>query len=167
MQAFKDKARTYQHYYQNKMLKIMHYIGLPLIVFSLLIFLSYFQFSMTNVFSLSIAWIVIACVLAYYIALEWRLGGVLIPVMVLLTVLAHFLTLFGPNKTNLLVLFSCFIVGVVSYLLGFLLSGQRVGFKACCKIALVAPMFLMADALYRFSWFDYLSFLHQPSKEEN
>lgn len=149
MKTFIEQARLYGHYHQQKITLYTHLIGVPLIIFSLMIFFGYFQLLMPNVFHTTIADILTFLLVIYYIRLNWRLGLLLFPVLVLLLWLSFLLSFSGPDTVNIWIMVCSLIIGLVLQLIGHWLEGSRPVFLFNVQQTLVAPMFLLAELLFR------------------
>ena len=107
MERFIKQMSIYHQYHQKLITRISHYIGVPLIVFSLMIVLGWLQFGITEVFTTQLDWLLIAALVIYYLFFEIVIGLSTGVVLVILNVLAGlrkatFIRLDFVNRVELL-----------------------------------------------------------------
>ncbi len=149
--SFVEKAKSYASYHQHPHTKITHYVGVPLIVFSIMIFLGFFRLSMIGVFSVSLACLGTIALLAYYLKLEWRLALSLTPVLLLFLWLAHLISANGPTTGSFWTFIIFFVGGWAAQLVGhFVFEKNRPALMDNIWQVLIAPLFLVAEAYFYF-----------------
>lgn len=148
MKSFIEQAQVYAHYHQKPVTLYTHFIGVPLIIFSLMIFFSFFHLVVPGVFSLTTAEILTALIVIYYVILNWRLGLSITPILILLLWLGHLIGGNGPTQTAITVFIVCFILGWIIQLIGHLIEGNRPAFMTNLWQTIIAPLFLMAEVYF-------------------
>ncbi|WP_367605737.1 DUF962 domain-containing protein [Legionella sp. W05-934-2] len=148
MKSFLDLAQTYAHYHQKPVTLYTHFVGVPLIVFSVMVLFSFLQLVVPGVFSLTSAEILTIAVLIYYILLNWRLGLSITPLFIILLWIAHWVGGDGPSQTSITVFLVCFILGWIIQLIGHLIEGNKPAFLTSLWQMVIAPLFLMAEVYF-------------------
>lgn len=148
MKSFLEQAQTYAHYHQKPVTLYTHFVGIPLIIFSLMVLFSFLHFVVPGVFSLTTAEILTLLVLIYYIRLNWRLGISIIPIFIILLWLGNWVGGGGPTQTSVTIFLVCFIIGWIIQLAGHLIEGNRPAFITGLWQIAIAPLFLMAEIYF-------------------
>ncbi len=126
----------------------MHYVGVPLLILSLLIFLGWFHFSMPAVFNIHFAWLVTLAAVIYYFMLDWQLAIITTIGLIILNYIAGFFSQPQIDALGIYVFLVCFIVGWGLQFLGHYFEGRRPAFFDNLTQALIAPMYLAAEAMF-------------------
>ena len=100
MKSFIEQARFYAVYHQKPVTRYTHFVGVPLIIFSLMVFFGFLHLIIPGVMDTTLASILTFVVLVYYIYLNWRLGLVLVPVFIVLLWLANLFSLCRPHSNG-------------------------------------------------------------------
>ena len=148
MKSFIEQAQFYATYHQKPITRYTHLIGVPLIIFSLMIFLGFFHLIVPGVLDTTLASIATAALLIYYFYLNWRLALVLTPVFIILLWIADLVSWAGPTRSALWTFIITFILGWALQLIGHFIEGKRPAFMDNVWQALVAPLFLAADLFF-------------------
>ena len=167
MKSFLEQAQTYAHYHQRPVTIYTHFVGVPLIIFSLMILFSFLHIVVPGVFSVTSAEILTIVVLIYYILLNWRLGLSITPIFILLLWLGDWIGGNGPTQTNLTIFLVCFIIGWIIQLIGHLIEGNRPAFITNLWQAVIAPLFLMAEVYFLLGKMQALKNSMYPGSVEN
>jgi uncharacterized membrane protein YGL010W len=148
MKTLDEQLKNYNSYHTKFTTRLTHYIGIPLIAFSVLIFMHWFSFSMDNVFSLSFAWLLTLAVLVYYFMLDWQLAGGVAIGLIILNLLALWLGGSSFNTTGFIVFLVCFIGGWALQLGGHFIEGNKPALcDSLCQV-FIAPLFLVAEIFF-------------------
>lgn len=148
MNSFIEQARIYASYHQNPITRYTHFIGVPLIIFSLMVFFSFIHLVIPGVLNLSFAGIATVALLGYYYYLNWRLALALTVIFFALLGLAHLVSRHGPDSQSLWVFVITFVLGWVLQLIGHVIEGKRPALVDNLWQALIAPMFLTAELFF-------------------
>lgn len=148
MKSFIQQAHMYASFHQSPQTRSTHFIGVPLIVFSLMILLGFIKIIMPGVFSTNLAVLVTVAVLAYYFRLNWQLALPLTLILIALLWLASWFSQYGPTSLGIWTFTISFIAGWSVQLYGHYIEGKRPAFMTNLSQALIAPMFLMAESLF-------------------
>lgn len=147
---FIEKARIYASYHTKSATKLTHIIGVPIIVFSLMVFLGFLKISVPGIFATDLAWILTLITLVYYCRLHLLLGLTLVPIFWGLNLLASIVSENGPTSTALEIFFTAFIAGWIIQFIGHFFEKKKPAFVDNLSQVLIAPMFLIAEAYFYF-----------------
>ena len=146
MKTLEDQMSFYAAYHQDARNKATHFVGVPVIVFSLLIPLGWLRMEVGG-FPLSAALVVSALLLLYYLALDLPLGLAMTAVFALMLWGAEPLSqaAFGASLAWFLVLF---VGGWALQLWGHVFEGRKPALVDNLFQVFVAPIFLAAEAFF-------------------
>lgn len=165
MLSFIDQAKQYAQSHQKKSTRYTHFVGVPLIVFSLMLFFSFLHLTVPGYFSRTAAELLTLLVLVYYLVLNWRLALSIAPLLLLLLFLANWLGGSGPSADALILFASCFTIGWILQFLGHLLERNRPAFTQSIWQMLIAPLVLVAEVYFMFGKMPKLqAALHQDGE---
>ena len=136
----------YSAYHRHPKNRLTHYFGVPTIVFSIMLGLSYFSVTLGDM-QVSIALLLMAVLAAYYVYLDPMIGGTLTLVSIPLLMLADHLTTQPPAVAATIGLVA-FFGGWAVQLLGHKFEGNKPALTANLLQIFVAPLFLMAEAYF-------------------
>tara|TARA_B110000263_G_C15282680_1_gene499118 strand:+ start:1094 stop:1570 length:477 start_codon:yes stop_codon:yes gene_type:complete len=139
---------AYGESHQNKTNKIIHWICVPLIMFSLLGILSLVKFSVplsSNVFCINIAYILVFFALLFYSRLSLSISiGMFIVSFVCLFVIYQFELLFSSNKQLFLIYLAVFVVSWIGQFIGHKIEGKKPSFFEDLQFLLIGPAWLLS-----------------------
>jgi uncharacterized membrane protein YGL010W len=143
---FRRELATYARYHRDARNRATHFVGIPAIVFSLLVPLALWRFRLFGT-DASAAWVVTALALAGWIALDVAVGLGLAIMMVPMLVIAEWIarSFSVPTAWSLFALF--FVGGWVFQLVGHVFEGKRPALVDNLFQAFIGPMFIMAELL--------------------
>ena len=142
MQSLAQLMSTYERHHRKTITKLTHFIGVPLIVFSIAILLA-----MLNP---AIAWIAAIILLIYYAMLDLTLSIATAIVLLPMVWYATHLTQLHPTTSPFICFISLFVVGWISQFIGHYFEGNRPAFMESAFQVFVAPIFLVAEVFF---WF--------------
>ncbi len=145
MKSLAEHMAFYGRYHRDPRNRATHYLGVPLIAFSILIPMGLVRFSMGGV-EASLAWAFVAVVLAYYLSRDFTLGVVAVAIFVPITTLADRLAQ-ASLGLSMGIFAACFVGGWVLQLIGHAYEGRRPALVDNFFQIFVAPVFLIAEAL--------------------
>lgn len=146
MKTLEDQMSFYAAYHQDPRNKATHFVGVPTIVFSLMIPLGWLRFEAGGA-SLTAAFVVSAVLVAYYLALDAILGIAMGMVFVAMLWLAEPLTA-APLATGAGWFLGLFVVGWALQLWGHVFEGRKPALVDNLFQVFVAPIFLCAEAFF-------------------
>ena len=150
MKTLEDQMSFYAAYHQDARNKATHFIGVPMIVFSLMIPLGWLRVDVGG-FSLTAALVATTLLLLYYLVLDVLLGIAMGVVFALMLWGAEPLSLaaMGASASWFLVLF---VGGWALQLWGHVYEGRKPALVDNLFQIFVAPIFLAAEVLFAFGY---------------
>lgn len=148
MQSFIEQARIYGTYHLKPITRYTHFVGVPLIIFSLMVLFGFLHLVIPGVMDITLAGLATFALLVYYYFLNWRLALVLTAVFIILLWLANLVSYHGPTSSALWIFLITFILGWALQLIGHLFEGNRPALLDNVWQALIAPMFLTAELFF-------------------
>jgi uncharacterized membrane protein YGL010W len=142
MRTLEDQMSIYAAYHQDARNKATHFIGVPVIVLSLMIPLAWLRFE-----GISAAMVVTAALLAYYLVLDLGLGLAMCAVMGALLWIGQMLAdqgaLIGWIWFGIL-----FVGGWILQLVGHVYEGRKPALVDNLFQIFIAPLFLAAEVFF-------------------
>jgi len=146
MKTLEDQMSFYAAYHQDPRNKATHFVGVPMIVFSLMIPLGWLRFEAGGA-SLTAAFVVSAALIAYYLALDAILGIAMGLVFAALLWLADPISA-APIATGAGWFLGLFVAGWALQLWGHVFEGRKPALVDNLFQVFVAPIFLCAEAFF-------------------
>jgi len=142
MKRIEEQMSTYAAYHQDPRNKATHFIGVPVIVLSLFIPLAWLRFG-----DISMAMVLAAVLIAYYLVLDVPLGLAMLVVFAALAWLGEQIAMQGAvaGWSWFAVLF---VGGWILQLVGHVYEGRRPALADNLFQIFVAPIFLAAEAFF-------------------
>lgn len=141
---FARQLATYASYHRDARNRATHFIGIPLIVFSLFIPLAWLRIDIAGV-AVSLGLAVGLAALALWIALDRPIGLAMAPVLGLMWYAGERIALDAGTAVAWVVFGLAFAGGWVFQLVGHVFEGRRPALVDNLFQALIGPMFLMAE----------------------
>lgn len=148
MKEFIVQARSYAQYHQKKETFYTHLVGVPLIIFGLMIFLGFFQLIVPGVMKTTLANIATLILLGYYFLLRWPLALFACPIFFLMLWISHIISHAGPTSFALWTLAIVLVVGVLLQVIGHIIEGKKPAFMDNFSQIFIAPLFLIAEVCF-------------------
>jgi uncharacterized membrane protein YGL010W len=146
MTSLKEQVQSYGAYHRDSRNKLTHFVGVPLVTFSILQVLSWFRFVLTPDRPITAATIFFVVVLIYYVRLDWSIALFQAPFTLLLLLLADRAAVLPP-KLSVGVFLTAFIAGWVIQLVGHAFEGRRPALADNILQIFNAPLFLTVEVL--------------------
>jgi uncharacterized membrane protein YGL010W len=154
---FQRQMAMYASYHRDPRNRATHFIGIPAIVFSLLVPLAFVRFDLAGT-NISLALVVAAFVLALWLTLDLAIGAAMAVVLFLFWLAAEWVA--GLDRSTGWIVFGAFFVGGWAFqLVGHVYEGKRPALLTNLFQALIGPMFLMDEVFHR------LGLRHGPASE--
>jgi len=150
MTPLEQQMAFYIRYHHDPRNKATHFVGVPLITFSLFIPLSWLAVEVSGV-QVTAAHLLVAVVLAYYLYLDAGLALALVLVVAALLYAAQSVAGLG-YATGWAVFAAAFVGGWILQLVGHWFEGRRPALVDNIWQIFVAPLFLMVEALALLGW---------------
>ena len=149
MKSLAAQMSFYQRYHHSPRNRATHFIGVPAIVLSVMLALSWWRFGNSG---LSAAEVVSVVTLAYYFRLDVPIALASTAVFAILLALAHWLdSVLSPAGAHL----TCamlFVGGWALQLLGHYFEGRRPALADNLFQVVIAPIFLVAEVFFHFGY---------------
>ncbi len=143
---FERQLATYASYHRDARNRATHFVGIPLIIFSLFIPLGWLRFDVAG-YAVSAGLLVGLAVLVLWISLDRLLGLALIIALAPMWYLGEWIATRTSETTGWIVFAATFIGGWVFQLVGHVFEGKRPALVSNLFQALIAPMFLVLELL--------------------
>lgn len=131
---------------------LTHFIGLPLVIFGLLMCLAWFKLALPPFFSTNFAWVVSVLLSAFYLYLDWRLALSLLVIFLLMSWGASILSGKTFTSATLIMAVSLFLVGWAVQVAGHYLEEKKLVLISQPYHLLIAPLFFAAEAAVLAGW---------------
>ena len=148
MKPFIEQAQGYNEYQEKALSRYCHMVGIPLIALSLMILLGFVHVLIPGILDVNLAEIATLVLLIYYFRLQWRMALIITPILVVLLWIAQFFSYDGPSSFSLWSFIVILLVGAALQFTGYFLAGKRPTFIDSLWQVLVAPLCLVAEAIF-------------------
>jgi uncharacterized membrane protein YGL010W len=145
LKSLADQVSSYAAYHHDLRNKVTHFIGVPLVIFSLLLFLGWFRFIHADI-SFTAATLLVLGVFVYYLALDWQVALLQAPFSLGLLWLADRAAIL-PFSRSLAIFAVTFLGGWFIQLLGHFFEGKRPALTDNILQVFNAPLFLTVEIL--------------------
>jgi uncharacterized membrane protein YGL010W len=143
---FRRELATYASYHRDGRNRATHFVGIPAIVFSLLVPLSLWRFQLLGL-DASAAWVLAVLALAGWIALDVAIGLAMAVMIVPMLILAEWIATRQGATAAWMVFMLCFVGGWIFQIVGHVWEGRRPALVDNLFQAFIGPMFIMAEVL--------------------
>lgn len=143
---FRQQLASYARYHRDARNRATHFIGIPAIVFSLLVPLALWRFALLGL-DASAAWVVAALALAGWILLDAAIGLAMAVVIVPMLLIAEWTAKTFGATAAWLVFAIFFVGGWIFQLVGHVWEGRRPALVDNLFQGFIGPMFIMAEVL--------------------
>jgi uncharacterized membrane protein YGL010W len=146
MKCLEEQLRAYGAYHRDWRNKVTHFLGVPLVTFSLFLLLGWFRCVLTPDVPLTAATVFYLSVFLYYLRLDWQIALLQAPFTLTLLWLADRTALL-PATQSLLVFAATFLGGWAIQLLGHVFEGRKPALADNLLQVFNAPLFLTAEVV--------------------
>jgi len=147
LKSVEQNLTQYAAYHRDRRNIATHFVGIPMIVFSIVLAMATIAFPLGAV-TLTAATVLSVAIVAYYIALERVLGLAMAIVMFLMCALASEVTARLSTGSTLGLALLVFVAGWVLQFLGHKYEGMKPAFYDDVKQLLIGPLFVCAEAFF-------------------
>jgi uncharacterized membrane protein YGL010W len=146
VKTLEQQMAVYTAYHRNRWNRLTHFLGVPVIIFSILIPMAWLRLPLGGI-ELSGAALFVAAVLVYYYLLDVPLALAMTAFMVPVVYGAEWVA--GMSwQTGLAVFLATFIGGWALQLVGHVFEGRRPALADNLSQIFVAPLFLVAETAF-------------------
>ncbi len=142
---FFEQMAMYSAYHRDTRNQVTHHIGVPLIVFSLLVLAAQLPVAEFTIGTLTLAGVLLSILLVVYIIAVPMIGIIATFVYMALLYIAEQI---GPNTSPYIVFAICFIGGWVIQFIGHGFEGRKPALFDNLLQIFMAPSFLIAEVLF-------------------
>jgi uncharacterized membrane protein YGL010W len=143
MKTLTDQLTQYAFYHQDPRNVQTHFVGVPMILASVVFLLSRLQWGVGSV-SVSLAMVLALCTTVFYLRLDMRYGCVLGLVFAVLLVAGHWLAA-QSLSVWLIASIGLFVVGWIIQFVGHYFEGKKPAFVDDLVGLLIGPLFVTAE----------------------
>jgi uncharacterized membrane protein YGL010W len=146
MTSLKEQLDSYAAYHRDPRNKLTHFFGVPLVTFSLFLFLSWLRFYYAPDLPITAAALFYLIVMIYYLRLDWSITLIQAPFTLVLLALADRVALL-PFGFSLSIFVATFVLGWIIQLVGHAIEGRRPALADNLLQIFNAPLFLTVEVL--------------------
>ena len=146
MKTLEQQMSVYLQYHRNTWNKLTHFVGVPILIFSLLIPLGWIRLSIAGV-EVTGAHVFVAVVLVYYFMLDVPLALAMTLFIGCMIYLADKVSLL-PIMQGALWFVATFVGGWIVQLVGHVFEGRKPALVDNFFQIFIAPLFLMAEVFF-------------------
>ena len=147
MQSLTEQLAAYRQQHTQKTTKITHYIGIPAIVFSLMMLFAWISIDIATKWKIEFSWIFLVATLLYYLALSIRLTVAATIIMIPMTALAIWIARPAPTPLGSTVFLILFFGGWILQFIGHFYEKKRPAFLVSLSQLMVGPLFVLVEGL--------------------
>jgi len=148
MKTLAKELMLYRQYHTQKITKITHFIGVPCLIFALMIFTGWIHIAVPRILDISLVWPLLIALLIHYYRLDVLLAAGLTVILILMTVLSQFISQPEINWAGFFVFLFFFIIGISLQLIGHYYERKKPALIDNFSQILIAPMFLFAELMF-------------------
>jgi uncharacterized membrane protein YGL010W len=146
MKSLEQQMAVYTAYHRNPWNRLTHFVGVPVIIFSILIPMAWLRLPLGAV-EITGAAVFVAAVLVYYYLLDVPLAIAMTAFIVPVTYFAEWVARM-PWQTGLAAFLATFVGGWALQLVGHVFEGRRPALADNLFQIFVAPIFLIAETAF-------------------
>ena len=153
MKSIHDWNKEYGLYHKNKINKIIHWVCIPLIIFSLFGLLSLMNYDFITAkghYKINILGIFIILVLGYYLRLSKTLALGMLIISLLFAGIIDFISL-NSSSTLLYLYLGIFILAWIGQFIGHKFEGKKPAFLKDLQFLLIGPAWLLSFIYKKFN----------------
>ena len=143
MESFNNIFNDYAQQHQKNFTKMTHFIGVPMIIFSIQMF-----FNLFHLYSISLAWIIFICLLLFYAILDIGFACITGIFLFFLTYAATCVTTYQSWSSVLMLSICLFSIGWIFQFIGHYFEKKPPAFYNNFIQLFIAPIFLSAEIYF-------------------
>ena len=146
MPDLQEVLQSYAAYHRNSINNICHWIGIPIISFSLLAMTNWLYIGITGL-TISCNWLILAAALIYYFRLDRALGLIMGVAMLPITAALSLLVGHSPTLLSFAWVMGFFIAGWAIQFIGHLFERRRPAFTDNIGQLASAPLYILCKII--------------------
>lgn len=147
MKSFDEQLLTYRQQHTNKINCMTHYVGIPAIVFGLLMMLNWITINIATKAEISFSWLALLGALVYYFLLNKRITIAAAIVLIPFTFIATLIARPAPTHFSFILFLILFIGGWALQFVGHFFEKQKPAFMISATQLLIGPLFILTKAI--------------------
>ena len=147
MSPLSKQLANYQAQHTHSTNKLLHYIGIPVMLAGFLILLNWVWVSFSGYWNITFAWIATIALLVYYYFLDAKLAAVMTVLLVILTLICTWIGYPKPTAVSLILFLIFFIGGIALQLIGPSFEENKSSYTQDIAQLLIAPIFVVTDII--------------------
>ena len=152
MKILTEVLSDYQEYHTKKITQTTHLIGVPLIVFGIMMFFSWFSFNFNPYVSIPFMWVAIVIASIYYLRLDLGLGFMLSLIFILMGIIIFAIDKYSYTHLSGSVFLVTFVGGWIIQFIGHIFESRKPAFLDNILQVFAAPVFVLAETLVRLGY---------------
>ena len=144
---FVKQMAMYKSYHKDGRNQAMHHIGVPIIVFSILVLLSYTPITLVVGFHITAATLLLSLLFLFYAFSSLMLGCITAGFYIPFLWVADYVVRINPSAGWTIFLIT-FFGGLVTQFIGHIFERRRPAFMDNAMLVVIAPGFLIAEILF-------------------
>jgi uncharacterized membrane protein YGL010W len=149
MRSIQENLTQYAAYHRDRRNIATHFVGVPMIVFSILLALNEVHFSLGSM-TPTLAVVVSVAAILYYVSLDVVLGLTMAAILLLMCAGASETTARTGTPVALGLALAIFVVGWALQFWGHKFEGMKPAFYDDMRQLLIGPLFVLAEAFFLF-----------------
>jgi uncharacterized membrane protein YGL010W len=152
MKSLAEQLALYASHHTKPLTRMTHVLGVPLAVFSAMIFLGWFHLVIPNLLHITFLWLGLLILVIYYLYLDVIFGLIMLPILFILAATADVISQPIVTWHGFKIFLWLFGIGWALQLLGHLIEGKKPALLDNFSQAVIAPLFLLAELCFMFEW---------------
>ena len=148
MKTLAEQMRIYEQYHTKEVTKITHYIGVPMVIFGLMIFFGWIHLSMPPLFDIPLERILILALLIYYFFLDWMIAIATTVIAIIMAFISELVSQPEIHALGFILFIAFFVGGWIVLLVGHFIEGRKPALADNLFQMLIAPIFLVAELFF-------------------
>jgi uncharacterized membrane protein YGL010W len=149
LRSLRENLTQYAAYHRDRRNIATHFVGVPMIVFSIVLALNEWHFSLGSL-QPTLSLVVVVAAMLYYVSLDVVLGLTLSAILLLMCAGASEITARTTTPVALGCALAIFVVGWALQYWGHYFEGMKPAFYDDVKQLLIGPVFVLAEAFFLF-----------------
>lgn len=145
MDRLAHSIAIYREDHRHPINKVMHFIGTPAVLLSIIIFSSWIHITMPNVFNISLSWFVALALAIYYFQLDVMFAVIISALLLPSTALIN---LMSNSWISYFIFGLLFMAGWILQAIGHLIENSKPSFLTQPHMLLIAPLYLLSEVVF-------------------
>lgn len=151
MKSFEELSATYQIQHQSQTNRLMHYIGIPAVIFGLFILLSWISINFGVTWRVDFSWIALIAAAIYYFRLgHYKLAIITSLVLIVMLLIAGWIAGPSPSTVGVVLFVIFFVGGCVCLFIGNGMEKSKTALTHSAWEVIIAPLCLIDELLALF-----------------